>query len=338
MRCIFCCEDRAPSLEHVFPSAIGGTLTTDRVCARCNSDLGSRVDAALCDFLPVRSRRGKLGLAGNSKTPPPWYEMFLGQATLVGEDGGRIQTSYNPETGKLDHRRLYQARDKVLPDGQKIRQITIDLRDADQIATIIQRERKRHNLPPLSAEELAIAAQNVTVETVEQPLIQKSLQASFAYLQHAVLKIGYELAFLWLGDAYLEDPRAVELRSAILSKDLAAADAYAASTYDAKDCHAFSNYWLPHEAHHLAYGTVLPGQVVVALRIFDLYASAIVVSHAPERYFQAYEDEEKLKFLAIDAVSGRTIQVPFAEERHRLAQMMTAARCTPPFADPLSIT
>ncbi|MGY4175018.1 hypothetical protein ACVIHH_000309 [Bradyrhizobium sp. USDA 4518] len=46
----------------------------------------------------------------------------------------------------------------------------------------------------------------------------------------------------------------------------------------------------------------------MALRIFDLYASAIVVSHAPVRYFQAYE--EKLKFLALDAVPGRLIHVP----------------------------
>ncbi|MGY4258129.1 hypothetical protein ACVI1L_005197 [Bradyrhizobium sp. USDA 4516] len=75
----------------------------------------------------------------------------------------------------------------------------------------------------------------------------------------------------------------------------------------------------------------------MALRIFDLYASAIVVSHAPVRYFQAYEDEEKLKFLALDAVSGRLIHVPFAEARHRLVQLMTAARRTPPFDDPLAI-
>jgi hypothetical protein len=32
------------------------------------------------------------------------------------------------------------------------------------------------------------------------------------------------------------------------------------------------------------------------------------------------------------------IQVPYAEERHRPTQMMTASRRRPPFADPLSIT
>ena len=63
MLCIFCSQERPPSLEHVFPLAIGGTVTTDRVCAVCNSTLGTRVDAALSDFLPIRTRRAQLGLA-----------------------------------------------------------------------------------------------------------------------------------------------------------------------------------------------------------------------------------------------------------------------------------
>ena len=83
MQCIFCSEERSPSVEHVFPLAIGGTITTDRVCLKCNSELGTRVDAALSDFFPVRMRRAKLALAGNEGTPPAWYEMFLGQASVI---------------------------------------------------------------------------------------------------------------------------------------------------------------------------------------------------------------------------------------------------------------
>jgi transposase, IS6 family len=68
MRCIFCLKERPGSEEHVFPLAIGGTLTTDRVCEPCNSTLGSRVDSALTDNFAVRIRRAELGLAGNSGT------------------------------------------------------------------------------------------------------------------------------------------------------------------------------------------------------------------------------------------------------------------------------
>jgi len=70
MRCTFCFEERPPSLEHVFPLAIGGTIETDRVCRVCNSTLGTRVDAALSDFLPIRTRRAKLGLVGNAGVSP----------------------------------------------------------------------------------------------------------------------------------------------------------------------------------------------------------------------------------------------------------------------------
>ena len=73
----------------------------------------------------------------------------------------------------------------------------------------------------------------------------------------------------------------------------------------------------------------------MALRVFDLLASAVTVSESPDRYFRTQTDFEKLKFLAIDAISRKMIQVPFAAEQRRIAQMMTAERRLPPFADPL---
>lgn len=166
MRCIFCSKERPPSLEHVFSRAIGGTITTDRVCAACNSLLGSRVDSALNDFLPVRTRRAELGIAGHGREPPSMFEIFLGDQKLIGPEANRIQTTLNKETGRLDHRQLYHAADVVTPDGKKARKITLDARDKDQIPKVIQRERKRHGLPPLSTEELAVEAGKFTETTV----------------------------------------------------------------------------------------------------------------------------------------------------------------------------
>jgi hypothetical protein len=181
MLCIFCSEKQPPSLEHVFPLAIGGTITTDRVCHACNSTLGSRVNAALSDFLPVRTRRAMLGLAGNARAAPSQFEIFLGDAKLIGPAANRIRTTLNKATGKLDIRQFYHATDVVLPDGRKDRQITIDARDRDQIPTIIRRERKRHGVPPLSEEVLAAAAEKFPVTAVKNPLVQVTLSVSFAY-------------------------------------------------------------------------------------------------------------------------------------------------------------
>ena len=66
MKCIFCLEERPGTDEHVFPLAIGGSLIFDRVCAGCNSDLGSRIDTAISDNFLIRNHRARLGLAGNS--------------------------------------------------------------------------------------------------------------------------------------------------------------------------------------------------------------------------------------------------------------------------------
>ena len=336
MRCIFCSNERPPSLEHVFPLAIGGHITTDRVCKECNSTLGSRVDAALCDFLSIRRRRAELGLAGNASVPPGQFELLEGVVSLAGSNGGRLRVTYDETTKKLDLRRLYQASDVVTPDGQKVRQIIVDARDKDQIPTIIRRERRRHGLPPLSDEELALQASNYEAKSIENPTVHMNIRTSFAYLRHAMFKIIYELAFVWLGETYLDDPLAVELRTAICNPDLASTDSFAGFVGDASDCPAFSQ-WIPHPAHHLAYSQVVAGQVLIAVRIFDLYAAAVPVSREAARYFggpSAHPAE--LRFIALDAVNGKVVDADFSEEIHRMVTTMLASGTFPgPIADPL---
>jgi hypothetical protein len=334
--CIFCRNERPPSLEHVFPLAIGGTVTTDRVCQECNSTLGSRVDAALSDFFPIRMRRAELGLAGNKRAPPAWYEMFLGEAKLIGPAADRVRITFNEATGKLDTRQHYHAANVVTPDGKKLRQITLDARDKDEIPKIIQRERKRGGLPPLSAEELTVAAATYTTNVVENPLVQISVNVSFAFLRHAMIKIAYELAFLWLGESYLSDPLTAGLRDAVCSADVASTDHIAGYIGEAAPCDVFNKRWLPHKGHHMAFATDLPSkEVVVGVRIFDIYAAAVVVSREASRYLRTGPDRQRLRFLAIDTVSGKTIDTAFDEESRRLAEIMRVSGQLPPFADPL---
>jgi hypothetical protein len=335
MLCIFCSEERPPSREHVFPLAIGGTITTSRVCEACNSTLGSRVDAALNDFLPIRTRRAQLGLAGHGREPPSQFEILLGDQKLVGPAANRIRTTFNKATGKLDIRQLHHATDVILPDGRKARQVTLDRRDKDQIPKIIQRERKRHGFPPLSKEALAVEAQKFTVNVIENPLVQVTISVSFAYLRHAMMKIAYELAFLWLGEFYLDDPLAVELRKAICKEDLTSTDGLAGYVGEAEPCTAF-RFWTPHEAHHLAFASVVMGVIVVSVRVFDVYAAVIVVSREPGRYVRSAADSSKLRFLAIDSVSRNTIDTTFDAESRRIVAAMMAYQRLPPFPDPLS--
>lgn len=76
--------------------------------------------------------------------------------------------------------------------------------------------------------------------------------------------------------------------------------------------------------------------IAVCVRVFDIYATGIVVSRDPSRYLSNGADQAKLRFLAIDAVSGHTVDTPFVEESRRLATAMTAYGRPPPFLDPLT--
>jgi hypothetical protein len=224
-----------------------------------------------------------------------------------------------------------------MPDGRKVRQISIDASDKHQIPTIIQRERKRHGMPPLSQNELAVevakAMQNVS--TISNLAIKKDLSFSFAFLRHAMMKIAYELAFIWLGESYLDDPIAEQLRTAICVPDVASTDGVPGFVGEAKDCKPLE-FWTSHPAHHLAYATTLVDrQIVVAVRIFDIWAAVLAVSNEPARYLQSPIDP-KLRFLAINSVNGEMWNTSFVEEQQRLALAMTAAGRTPPFPDPLA--
>jgi len=340
MLCIFCLKERPSTEEHIFPLAIGGTVTTDRVCESCNSGLGSRVDAALSDFFPIRARRAKLGLAGNGGEVPGLHEFFLGMANLVGVEANQVHTAFNKSTGKLDLKQIPHKSETTLTSGETSVQITVDARDRGKLPKMIQRERTLRNLPPLPEEELANAVNNFAVNSVENPVVHITRAIDFKYLRHAMMKIAYELAFLWLGEAYLDDPKAALLREAICSADPSSTDHIDGYVgFATEDQFKIFQAWIPHEAHHLAYSWVLHqlDRVVIAIRVFDIYGAMITVSDEAGRYFQnAVDYSAKQRLLAIDTVTKKTIDVSFGVEQRRIAEAMDKYKRYPPFHDPLS--
>lgn len=218
MQCWFCLQQRPGSAEHLFPLAIGGTLLTDRVCRDCNSVLGRDVDAGVVNHLLVALRRDQLGLQGNSGAIPDGMAL-LGQGVLAADPGQRVRVSTGPD-GRLDVRLLYRAEEEALPDGALVRRITIDARDASELPKMLQRERRRHGLEPLSPEVLAETAAKLSAnrQRIDQPQVISRVAVPGTGYERGLLKIIYEVACRALGDAYLADPRAAELRDLILGR------------------------------------------------------------------------------------------------------------------------
>jgi len=320
MRCIFCLDDRPPSDEHVFPLAIGGSLHTDRVCLECNSILGETVDAPLCNHVFIIVRRAQLNLAGNSGTVPDGLKALFGTGELVGDPTKRLQVRTDPETGKPDLRMLYHATETQVGKDVKQRQIVIDEKDAGQLGTIIQRERKRAGFEPLPEEELRAQVEILAagVQTIEKPQLHHQIKIDVAEFRKGLVKIAYELAFIWLGESYLDDPMAAKLRDVILSR-LDEQRAAVRGTFESGNDMVPVKPWAQDKDCHVAYNAVLGNDIAVCLKIFDIFSAVVVVSEEKDRYVKGQFDEKAIRFIHLDPVSGSNRQCSFIEEMGRLA-------------------
>lgn len=321
MRCLFCLEERPPGDEHIFPRAIGGTLRTDRVCDPCNSVLGATVDAPLTDHFLIALRRSHLKLAGNSGNVPDEIDLMLGTGILASDPSRRIRTILNPETGKLDSRVLYSASDVTLDDGTMARRIIIDERDAGRIGTIIQRERKRAGVSPLPDEELArqVAEFAAGIEVIDNPEVHVRIDVDTVAFRRGLLKIGYELACLWLGDAYLDDPTGATLRGVVLGRqDEEEAGVLAAVGFGA-DIPSL-RFWAEDKDCHLAFNLAVAGRMAVCVRVFDIFSAVIDVTGAAGRYAAHPFDPRVVRFVHIDPVSSSMRQSSFMDEICRIVR------------------
>jgi hypothetical protein len=324
---MFCLKDRPGSLEHVFPLAVGGCLTTLRVCEPCNSFLGREVDSGLTNNVLVVLRRSQLGLAGNSGTVPNPFKTIFRHGTLADRPDHRVVVEFNTQKKMFDVRLLHHESMVTLPDGREVKQILVDASKAASLPKILQRERKRAGQPPATPEELEKELANVEQRTIEHPPVKHSIAINEAALRRGVLKIVYELAFLWLGEDYLDDPVAAQFRSAILSGDESSLGDIRREITGAQDCDAF-RFWSPNKDMHFAYSTCSEEGIMLCVRIFDVAAARIIVAADPHKYLTAGFADRRLRFLAIDPVTRRSRESAFIQEMGRIAQAMLASRLT----------
>jgi hypothetical protein len=206
MRCIFCLEEKCESEEHVFPLGIGGCLTSSRVCVSCNSKIGSSIDAPLIDHSLIILRRAALGIAGRGDVPNAFLHLFE-NAVLAGDVSRRLRTTIDPVTGKLDIYAIPNASMQQLVDGTTVKRLVLDSRDIDKLGAIVQKIQERQNLPPLPPEEIARIVRDAqqNINTIQNPDVITSLKFDTYRFMRGILKICYELAFLWFGEEYLAD-------------------------------------------------------------------------------------------------------------------------------------
>jgi hypothetical protein len=263
-------------------------------------------------------------LAGRSGTLPAVHEFLVGPARLAEDPDQKVLVAFNKTTGRLDTRAIPRIVNVVMPDGTKGAKIVVDERDVDQIPKLIQRARRKAGFPPVSAEQTAVDIQMTTKIAIDNPKLLMRKSYDFSYVRHAMIKIAYELAFLWLGEAYLDDPSAAELREAICAPDPNSTDRLPVFTSD----EAFEAFylWPEEKTNHLAFAFAGDDGIAIAVRIFDAHAAVVWVTKDAARYLSCQDAQSKLRFLSINPATAQMVDVPMEDEWRRIVMEIVSGK------------
>jgi hypothetical protein len=289
MRCIFCLRDfpeNSTKKEHVFPYAIGGCLTTERVCEHCNSKLGHSVDVGLTDHPLVMIRRCGLQLAGKSGKIPEFFGDVYRDGVFEDDPSLRIKLRINPQTTKLEGKIFPRIRPIESDEGNPGLDIAIDTNDTAtllKLPDIIQRARKKRGFRALTDDEMTAQIRTVTSNEKEiTSRIKHSIYFDDDKLRRAIYKIAYELSCLWRGDIYLEDEDAQLLREAISSDEVDSLRKIAGKVTAEEQSKLFP-YWTSDKNSHLAYSFCVGNDLAICVRIFNLFAAIVYVTPEDRR-------------------------------------------------------
>lgn len=303
----------------MFPLAIGGTLVIKRVCEVCNSDLGTVADAPLSNHLFVMFQRSELKLSGNAGKVPDAIKGLFVNGVLASDQDQRIRLEPGVD-GKLEPRILYKAVDVTLSDGRPARSITLDASTSKQeIRKIIDRERKRAGLTPISEAEFEPMMLIIMsgIRTHEQPEVIFRPTIDLINFRRGLLKIAYELAWLWLGESYLEDSTGAALRQLLRGE---IDEKQSRLRGDAQLGAEFSclRFWSGDKTSHVAFSMTTGGRVAVCIRVFQSLSAIIGVSENPEMHGIRPGAVEQGRFIAIDPISGTIRQTSLVDEFGRI--------------------
>jgi hypothetical protein len=166
--------------------------------------------------------------------------------------------------------------------------------------------------------EAKVGEAKAQMGTINQPYVRHDLNADVIDYHKAILKITYELAWLWLGETYLDDPVAIRLRRKILENS----DEEIHSFIQIGTLAPFDKMWADEPDALLALGQTSGGAIVISVRIFDVLSGYAVVSYESARYPSLIEG----RFFCCDPQTRKTRDTTLSEEVSRIVRLRMATR------------
>ena len=216
-QCIFCMkqkEDKEFNKEHIILEALGGKGDKDiclQVCTSCNSSLGTRVDASLLNHSIAKYMRYCLKIRGKNGVPNPFkgMEITYADTPVVGE------LKVNKE-GKING---FRAKHQVIDYNGK--RLIIGPRKG--FAAYVNSELIKCNREPLTEKEILenkfdFGEPKIPhIASIEFPEEIRTQYLIYAF--PTLLKMSYEYCFTMLGEKYLRDSVATDIRNFLMTYD-----------------------------------------------------------------------------------------------------------------------
>lgn len=300
--CIICREITADfSDEHVIPDALGGYYHIYSVCRRCNSTLGTAVDAKLVNHRFAEFQRYLLGLRGKSKKLP---NPFAGTHHLEGDESKRVQLRLDDSNRPTP----YMITDVTYHPSVEIGgatkvDICVDASDEKKLDGIIQKIARKFRVPIENLEGL-----DKSVRTAERPHIKCSLSIDLAEFKIGLLKIAYEFAVDSVAE-YFGDPSAIEVSQILKQGDSLSAEKFviAGSGFDHELFNAMSSYLdLDSKKHYLILLGSQEDGLLCFIRLYGMFSIGFKLSMA------AYPED--LMIIGVNDIENKSFRKVAAEE------------------------
>ncbi len=113
-----------------------------------------------------------------------------------------------------------------------------------------------------------------SIELIEQPTVSGTVMIDLRSYRPDLLKIAYEMAFIWFGNDFIDRPEAEEMGQVLLhGRDLD--DSYVWGRYSLCDVRPFAPW--NQEKSHLAFAFEHEGRTLIAIRLFTHFAAFVDV-------------------------------------------------------------
>lgn len=209
-QCIFCKKIKHESEfndEHIILEGLGGKGVenmSNNVCITCNSSLGTRVDALLLDHVITQYQRFTYKIKGKNRIPNPFKKIDINYDNTFIK--GNLKIDKDGEIcGFRAKYSTYEKDGKVICVGPR--------KDAEKYA---KSQMKKMGYSELTKLDLG-TPKVPSIEYVEFPpdVREEYLYHSFP----AMLKMAYEFCVKILGNSYLEDECAENIRQYLFNFD-----------------------------------------------------------------------------------------------------------------------